>query len=162
MKTTKNYFKINVLFALFLAVILFASCKEEEPLPSASNLIGTWRLTHNEGYRKKNGEFVEQWNDGLNSEDWADFEIGFKSDGMAVEYTDYGYEMEWGEWKLEGSIIKITYYIQETPYVEKTPYVEECKILKLNSSDLIYESTDVYVSESDNYEEYRKMTFKKK
>lgn len=128
--------KIWILLSMIL-FIGFTACSDDDDKGSA--LIGTWRLTHTEGYEKENGQIADEWDEDVNSsEDWvvSSKTITFWMDGDQYE-ANYTYKDD----KL---------YLGDDDDIV-------FNVLKLTDGELILELK----MKEGNYELYDKSTFKK-
>ena len=126
--------------AIFLTIVLcagFASCSSNDD-DAPSELIGTWYMTHSEGY-ERDDTVDETWNETYTGNDG----------GVFIFYNDGKFKHDDTEctWKYKDGIITIN-YPNETATI---------RVLKISSSELILERSE----KEEDYEYYDKMTFKK-
>ena len=147
-----------LLSVLFSMTFLLPSCK-------ARKLIGTWELEQFELYNKKNGEvdFTRIINSSTASaEEMATWTRVHKRDRTIVH--PYSNQMDIAKWKLKKGIFYIFPQLENGTYDKEYPY--QWKVLKLNSTEFVFESRtkgEIEVSDgkTDYFEEYTKTTLKK-
>jgi hypothetical protein len=137
---------------LVMVLGLFSGCdKEDDKDIDSSNLIGTWILTHREGYEYGDGAPAE-WDEDWYDEDWYDDGyIKFKKNGTFVDRDGDG-----GNWKLKGNRMTLSFDYDDDDYDDGD---EEFTVSKLTSSTMIWEYREK--DKDEDYEYYEKLTLKK-
>ncbi len=130
------------LLLMLFAATLFLSCSDDDNNYSASDLVGTWRVTNEQGYEKVNGVIQDQWDENYSENNGH--RITFNENGLLS-----GWDEEGDKWALSGDKIVITYAYDGA--------TEEWKIVTLTSTTLITE----FAENIGNDSEYNKVTFVK-
>ncbi len=130
------------LLLMLFAATLFLSCSDDDNNYSASDLVGTWRVTNEQGYEKVNGVIQDQWDENYSENNGH--RITFNENGLLS-----GWDEEGDRWALSGDKIVITYAYDGA--------TEEWKIVTLTSTTLITE----FAENIGNDSEYNKVTFVK-
>ena len=139
--------KINFLWLMGILMVLpvsFVSCSDDdEGVGSASDLVGTWEMTLNVWYEKKNGEIVDE-----GTYDEGGLRIIFKEDGtyMSSEEDDGNWDLEErGSWSYKNGKLTATDEYGES---------ETVTLKELTSSKLVWEEYEKYTEGGDVYEYY--------
>ncbi len=147
--------KINFLWLVSILMLLpigFVSCSDDddEGVGSASDLVGTWEMTLNVWYEKKNGEIVDEGTD-----DEGGLRIIFKEDGtyMAGEYSD-------GNWDWEGPY-SWSYKDGKVTSIDEYGESSTVTLKELTSSKVVWEGYEKYTEEGDVYEYYDRYEYRK-
>lgn len=121
----------------------FASCSDDDDFDEA-DLVGTWETTWSEGWYKDTDypEDNEEWNEAVTGDKTV---VTFKANKQGIDGAGDSFS-----WSLEGDKITLVY-----PNGSDSSLTG--KILKLNSTTLIVESSSKEGSESY----YEKTTYKK-
>ena len=151
--------KINFLWLVSILMLLpigFVSCSDDddEGVGSASDLVGTWEVTHNVWYEKENG--VKK--DGDTDDDKGDLRIIFKEDGTYIS----GEKDEDGNWDWDEPC-SWSYKDGKLTSTDKYGESETITLKELTSSKLVWEEyEEEYVGgrtlEYYNMYEYRKIS----
>ncbi len=126
------------------------SYKKIGTVPSYPKLIGTWEISHIEGWTKENGQITKE-------EDYDTEEgqyIRYYSNGICEEWgSDYDYWHDFSIWTTTGKNT-IRHWYSAFDF-------GDFKILSLTDKELVLEWHDYYTSQGYTEEYYQKTTAKK-
>jgi len=148
----KNYWSLFVCLAMFASTFTLTSCDKDE-VGSASNLIGTWEFIRAEGWGEdpdsNMGERVY-----FEYDDGGDFNaVVFRNDGTSSWYEEYP--------NSNGYVEHYDYEFKNNKIFLSEDDDEIFNVLKLTSSELVFELSISEYYDGKTYKQYYKWTLKK-